>query len=183
MADFAQVNTSRYKVRYSVRGHAHDMVFRYGLPTLPPPASLIVDVGAFLTALANMRFSDWTILGESFALKNQTFFSPLPLTLTTDAGAVVGGLQPSEAACFGSFVGLSTDANPTRIMVFGLNIQANNAAKADFRLTGGEQAEVAAALAVLNTMADYVAIDENPARWHQYMNWKYHDHYVKIARG
>lgn len=183
MSDFAPINTSRYKVRYSTRGHAHDMVFRYNLPTAEPPASLIVDVGAFLTGLANMRFSDWTIISESFALKNVAFFSPLPLTLTTDAGAVVGGLAPSEAACFGSFVGLTGLANPTRIMVFGLNIQANTAAKSDFRLTGTEQAEVLAALNVLNTMADYVGIDGEPARWHQYMNWKYHDHYVKIARG
>lgn len=185
MADFASNNTSRYKVRYSSAGAPHDMVFRYDLPASPPSAATIDGVKDFLDALASNRFSDWTVLSESWAAQGNTFFVPLPITLAPIAGTTAVVAAQAQRSAFMSFVGLSALGNQARILVFGISanpISAGGNTASNWRVTTAEDGGIASAVAALNALPDLVAIDEQPVVFHSYANFKNHSHWVYKER-
>lgn len=185
MADFAPNNTSRYKIRYSSAGATHDMVFRYDLPASPPSGATIAGVEAFLDALSTNRFSDWTVLGESWAAQGNTFFVPLPITLSPTVGSTAVVAAQAQRSAFMSFVGLSALGNQIRIVVFGISanpISVGGNTASNWRVTTAEDGGIASAVTALNTLPDLVAIDEQPAVFHGYANFKNHAHWVYKER-
>jgi hypothetical protein len=185
MADFAANNTSRYKVRYSTAGLTHDMVFRYDLPASPPTAGTIAGVKAFLDGLANYRFSDWTVIGESWAAQGNSFFVPMASTLAPIAGTETIVTAVAQRSAFLSFVGLSALGNQARIMMFGTGtnpISTGGNTASNWRITALEDASIANAVNNLNILPDLVAIDSQFVVFHPYANFKNHSHYVYKAR-
>lgn len=183
MSDFATINTSRYKVRYSSQGQAHDMVFRYREETLPPDSDFINGVSDFLTAIKAVRNSDWTVLGCEYAIKGNAFFLPwIPVAPETGEGTPTNGGKPVNI----NFQALSIEANRASLYVYGVifdPVTAGVTLANDYRILPAEHAAIDAGLIALAAIADMVAIDGERLFWHQYANVNVNAYYQRKQRG
>lgn len=183
MSDFATINTSRYKVRYSSQGKSHDLVLRYREETLPPDSEFINGVSDFLTAIKAVRNADWTVLGCEYAIRGNAFFLPwIPVAPEAGEGTATNGGKPVNI----NFQGLSSLANRASLYVYGVIFDPVTAAATlanDYRILPAEHAAVDAGLVALAAITDLVAIDREGIFWHQYANVNVNAYYQRKARG
>lgn len=184
MADFAPINTHRYRVRYQVLGAQHVMTFRYGRGTYDPdaPEGVVED---FLSALMPILHSSFTILGaDSAAADSELFFPSSP-----PVGIGTGGVTDGDEAwrpLFGSFVGRSLGGSRCVVFVYGVMtnpLSGSSSAENDYRLVSAENPAVAGAVGVLNSLAaPFTGIDGTEARWYSYMNIGLNGYYQRKRR-
>lgn len=187
MPDFAPNFTARYVVRYSTLGLEHSMQFRIArLAGSVGLTNMTAKVGGFLAALQPLMFADFAILGAKYSQEDTAFFVPATVP-SSPTGAIPVPAQPkSQSIMATSFVGLSSQGQKARGYVYGLNIGPENVALAsfdDFRITGSETADIAAAIAILNNGSpNIVASDNNTVLWYSYVNMKYNDFHLRSIR-
>lgn len=187
MPDFAPNFTARYVVRYSVLGLEHTMQFRIARGSGPIGlGNMIGKVTTFLNSLESLMFTDWTILDAKYSAEDTAFFTPAS-SPGAPAGAITIPAAPtSQSVLSTSFVGLSNQGQKARLFVYGLSIGPENTAFAstdDFRLVGGDTADIANAISILNNGApSIVASDDNNVVWYNYVNTKYNDFHLKGIR-
>jgi hypothetical protein len=185
MADFAQNNTSRYKIRYSTAGFTHDLVIRYDLPASPPAAATVAAVKEWLDTASPLRFADWTRIGEFWSAQGSNFFVPLAPSAAIDAGAAAIVNADAQGPMFLSHVGVTALGNHARVLLFGITydpIAATPTAPNDYRVLDSESTTVRDMNDALQAVPDLVGIDEQPVVWHRYVNVKAHDHFVGKVR-
>lgn len=187
MADFAPNFTARYVVRYSVLGLEHTMQFRIGRSAgLTGLVGMTGKVTNFLAQLQPLLFANWTVLDAKYSAEDTSFFVPVAAP-TQPTGAIAVPANPlSQATLSTSFVGLSSQGHKARLFVYGLNIGPENTAFVstdDFRVTSVDTADIADAIAVLNTGSPTTkANDDNDVTWYEYVNTKYNDFHVRKGR-
>lgn len=188
MADFASNFTARYVVQYSTLGIEHTMQFRIARGSGPIGlANMVAKVGLFLSQLAPVMFTDWTIMLAKYSVEDSAFFTPATLP-TQPTGAVAVPAQPqSQSILSTSFVGISSQGHKARLFVYGLSIGPENTAFTstdDFRVYTADTADIADAITVLNDGApSIVASDDNNVLFYSYVNTKYNDFHLRHLRG
>lgn len=186
MADFAPNFTARYRVRYSVLGHTHTMQWRIargaGVAGLN---AMILKVAAFLNAMTVSRYTDWTVLGATYAAEDSDIFLPAGAP-TVSAGTATIPTDPlSESILSTGFVGRSVLGQKARVFVYGVATGPEIAAASvdNFRLTAAESTEINNAVVVLNNGSpNVVASDDANVSWYSYANTKYNDFWLRSIR-
>jgi len=185
MADFAANYTNRYRIRYQAVGKPHSITFRgENMASILDP-DLVTEAEDFLNALAPIRVNTWLLTGAEYAQAGSNFF--LPATLPTITPGAVTSVAAGRAALNINFQGLSSAANRGSLYVYGLDVDPIEVGTArpseDYRLYPGEEANVAAALAVLNLAVALRGIDGLAMHWHQYANVNINSHWQRKLRG
>jgi len=187
MSSYVTEYTSRYKLHYSAAGQTHDMVVRYSNPTDPPGNAFLLGLIDFLNAMAGFRFTNWSIISESWAKKGDTFF--LPLTTPLPAGVNPGTrpvTQPdTEGTGFSTFTYLGTDGQPGTVYLFGVGyvqITPGVIPAANWRITTAEDPDILAAVGALQSLPGLVTRSGVDGYFHSYANFKYHAHFVDKVR-
>lgn len=187
MPDFAPNYTARVKMRYAVAGATHTMQVRAPASSAPGDLPDFVDkVIAFLNSLQAKMWSDFTILGWTYALADSDIFLPTgPDTGVFGVGDVstTGRLQAAKALAT-SFVGRSSAGLRASLFLYGLTWNVISfATVSDFRIFNSEDSDVSAATGILNeTAPPFVANDNNEASWYNYANLKYNDYWTRRLR-
>jgi hypothetical protein len=150
---------------YNTCGEDHTMQMRKNETASNDDVMAVMD--AFLLALSP-GLNLVTIIGAR--ARDAGGSVTYPLTWPGDPTYGSGAGFHYESANFLDFVGRSIGGRRCRISVFGWGVQADTSSE-DYRLTTGESAPVAAALAVLEAGSGTpVAIDGDPVNFHQYAN-------------
>lgn len=179
MADYASFNTARYRIRYKAQGYVHSLTLRYA------PSSGLTSVqetfDTFLSAMAPLLTSDFTILSSTAAATNSDVFLPVdpqPLAITPTSLPILGG-GPS----YYTFIGQSNLGSQVKFTLYGAGFQAaqNVGSRADYRLVPSENINIPIALAALDDVP-LIGIDGTPANWYPYINLGYNAHWQKKSR-
>jgi len=187
MADFAANFTARFKLRYSTLGKSHTVMFRIARGAGATGLSnMKLKVAAFLNALDNGRYTDWTMLGATYAPEDSDIFLATDVPSGVSAGLDTIPTDPLSQSCLAtSFVGRSIAGQKARTFLYGVNTgpETGIAGFDNFRITSTEDANVAAAIAILNSSSpSIVASDGNNVVWYPYVNTKYNDYWVRRTR-
>lgn len=172
MAPLPPNNTARYKVFYTVSGHQHVMDIR----SLASPASFGADVGGLLGTLSPMTYAI-TIDQVQFAASGSNVFNPVTSGIEGNVYGSGSGTV-GETPYYINFVGRSTGGRRVRLAVFG-----QKALGGDYRYIAGENANIDAAVAVLQDPANsFKAIDGLKPIWKNYANAGVNAHWQKAVR-
>lgn len=186
MPDFAPNYTARYRLRYSVLGHEHTMLFRIARGVGSTGLALMVaKAGDFLTAIEDARYTDWLELSAEYAAEDTDIFAPAALPTVSTGTAAIPAQSVSQSTYAVSFVGRSAAGQKAKFFVYGVSFDPENLVTPgdNFRITSAENAIVAAGVAELNSGApDIVASDNFGVSWYPYVNGKYNDHWVAAVR-
>lgn len=165
MAALPVESTGRLFVDYTICGEGHTVLVRYGTGGNPGDAMALLD--AFWIA-TDALFYHAIITGARVADLGSTVTYPVTYTGASSFGSGAGSHY--QTANYIDFVGRSIGGKRVRVSTFGVVTHADTAAS-DYRWDATENADVAAGLAVLEAGTDTpVAIDGDPAVWHQYAN-------------
>lgn len=175
MAPLNPWNTPRVFYHYANSRGAHTLTVRLESPdgVLADADSLVDDV---LTAVSGSLFATQILSVEQSA-------SGSNLRLPAASSIVGNSYGSGEATVEGdatplNFVGKSTGGRLVRFGIFGYA-----GSYSGFRVTSGENSQIAAGVAVLNAAEGAgAAIDGLHAIWKSYANVKPNDHWVKEAR-
>lgn len=184
MADFAPNYTARYRVRYSVQGNTHTMLWRVASDT-ESVVGIAAKVSLFLADLEGSLWSDWSVLGADFAPADSDIFLPTTAPDQPTGAGSTGSRANSDKAYACSFVGRSTGGNKARMFLYGTVFAASlrSGIEDDFRILSSENGDVSAAIVRLNeTSPALVANDDNVATWYEYVNVKHNDRWVRRLR-
>jgi hypothetical protein len=184
MPDFAPNFTPRYRVRYSSQGKSHRMQFRVARG-VTDPTGIATKVGAFLAALEDGLYADWTVLGADFALTDSDIFLPVDPPTSPSGGVSLSGITVAAAAGSISFPGRSANGLRAVIYVYGsgFNVNVGRATDADFRMLATESSIISDAIAALNELSPaVVGNDGATATFYPYVNMKFNDHWVRKLR-
>lgn len=175
MAPLPQSNTPRYRIVYNTGENEHTLQIRHAATVSTTLAGQ--QIADFLTQIEPL-LGEITIVRAEAAAAGSNVFVPAfwpgdPTYGSGDPGAI------NEPA-FISFVGRSTGGRRIRVFVFGISAVT----QADYRLSEGESAVVAAALGSLESGPDFwQAIDGLQPVWNRYANMGFNAHYQRKARG
>jgi len=174
MAPLPVESTSRYVVHYSSGGHAHTQTFRTDPPASPSAMETFLD--ALWSAVAPILFQctitdvvfypDTVVIGNSVAMPSfigQVYGSGTPI--------------PVEQPLYVNFIARSTGGRRYRLAFF-----SPTGTDPSFRFYTAEDANVAAAVALLEGMTDLVGIDSLPLVWKQYANNGYNAYWQRAVR-
>lgn len=167
-------NTARYFLRYTVAGFEHVMTQRVSAGITDSDA--IAAYEDFLATLEDLVYLA-TIVGLEKSASGSNVRNPVTWTGAPQFGADAApdGSQASSV----SFVGRSFDGRKVRLFAYAFK----GSFPTDFRLTNGENASVASAVAVLNGMSGtFLTISGQHPVWRPYMNVGVNDHFVKESR-
>lgn len=176
-------NTPRYWVDYQSNGAEHTFQVRYagGVTASEPDATFRGLVGDFLDEIAPLMPTDFQILGARYAPQG----TDVTLPATPPDLTVAGGGTPAQAErpAFLTFVGRSVAGRKTKLMILGASASpaSEGGVFADYRVLVSESAPIAAAQAVLQTLA-CVAIDGVAITWYDYANAGYSAYWQKRQR-
>lgn len=163
MAPLPSNTTAVLFVDYSTGSENHTLQVRYGTGGSTAGAMDFVD--AFLTALDDTIFT-MTILAARVRDIGTNVTYPVTWTGASTYGA--GVAAHDQSAWYIDFVGRSIGGRRVRLAVFGAAAVSDSAGH-DYRLPA--TGNIADALTQIELSSDFpVAIDGDPAGWHQYAN-------------
>lgn len=185
MADFAPNYTPRYKITYSSLGATHTMQFR--LPrsfNLADLGAIQGKIAAFLGALNDVRYDDWTVLGASFAAVDSDIFLPAGAPAVAAGTVVSTGVAAYNKALHLSFPARSAAGLRGILYLYGVSFAGLGLSPEidDFRVTSVEDASVGSAVNALNASPEFYGNDNEVLSWYEYANWKYNDHWLRVVR-
>lgn len=156
--------TDRYKILYTVGGHQHAQIVRSEGIT---DANFDTVMDDYYTALGASIYST-TIDDVQFAFAGSNIFSPITSAIV---GNTYGSGTPAvagENAYFYSFVGRASGSG-VRVRFYQFGAKALGS---DYRYAPGENADLDAALAVIDTSLTgiFMAADGNNPTWKSYIN-------------
>lgn len=187
MADYAPNFTCRYRVKYSVLGHNHTMLFRLARGTLDF-GPIALKVAAFLSALSPTLFTSWTVLGADAAPDDSDIFLPVaPPVGFSPPSLAIPAAPISESSLAWSFVGRTTGGTQCRLFLFGASQGPESVSAGgtfdDWRITTAQSGVAANAVNVLNSNSPaLVGNDGVKATFYQYVNLKYNNYWVRKTR-
>lgn len=186
MADYAPNFTPRYRVRYSVLGQNHKMMFRIARGTLDY-TPIALKVAAFYSALSPTLFTNFTVLGAEAAPEDSDIFLPVaPPAGFTPPGLAIPANPISESSLHWTFVGRSSGGSQCRVFLFGASQGPETTTTTvfdDWRLSSAQSGIVNNAVVVLNSNSPaLVGIDNVKANFYPYANFKYNNHWVRKTR-
>jgi len=183
MADYATINTGRYRVRYSAIAKTHVTTFRIGRTSIPQ-ATVVAQVETFLNALAPVRTLDWTVLGaDSAGADSELFFPAAPAPAPVAGTQGIGSLARSPV--FISFQGRSTAGSRASLYIYGVGLDpvSGEASQLDYRIMTNESVWCTDAVNALNNSTVFTAIDGLPVIWKPYVNVGVNAYYQRKKRG
>jgi len=187
MPDFAPNFTARYRLRYSVLGHEHSMLWRITRGTGSTGLALMVaKVRDFLNAIKAVRYTNWTELSAEYAPEDVDIFSPATLPGSDAGTAALPTNGVSEGTLHASWVGRSTAGQKAKFFTYGVAMSPEilGVTADDFRVFASENTTVQAGIIeLLSGAPDIAASDNFPVIWYSYVNVKYNDHWIGEVRG
>lgn len=187
MADFAPNFTARYKVSYSSLGLNHKMQFRIARDAgVTGLNNMVLKVTAFLDALQNARYTDWTVLSAEYSAEDSDIFLPAAAPTPVAGLADIPTNPKSQSIVTTGFVGRSNLGQKARLFVYGMGVfgpEDNVDFGDDFRVTSSENNVISDAIAVLNNGSpNIVASDDAVVGWYSYANIKFNDYWLGQIR-
>lgn len=180
--DYAPNFNDRYKVRYIGNLEEHSFMWR-SLPSEElSPGDLRDKAEAFLEALGPLLSNDFTPIAAEYSGINSSFFLPAPAPgIPSTLSATTPSAQYKSLTL--GFTGRTANGHPARFWMYGANATLASAT-VDWTLTSAENANVLAAIAVLNstTIATLAGIDGYRVTWYPRVRVKFNDHWVGEAR-
>jgi hypothetical protein len=175
MAALPPNSTDRYFFHYANAVNPHTFVIRTGAGI--GLSALITAVEAVLAALSP-GFAASAGVGIDFQASGTNFSVPQSPGTWNSFTWGSGAADPEVDSVAANFQGRSLGGHKCRWGVFGWSAQKSN-----YRLTSLEDANVAAAVTVVNnTTGAFVAIDGLAPTWYEYVNIKANDYWVRQAR-
>lgn len=172
MAPLPPEGTPRFRINYDVSGAQHS--FQIRSHSSPSDVGTLVD--SFLTALADALYG--IVIGTvEFAADNSNIF--LPVTSGIEGNVYSSGSPTvTEEPWFYGFIGRSAGGRKWHLDMFGARSLGTN-----YRLEAGENADVDAAIAVLQSAGSaIVGIDDLEVTVYGYANAGVNAHYQRKAR-
>jgi len=135
------------------------------------------ELHVFLTQFSDLM-AETTVVSAYIAPAGSDVFNPVVWPGSTVYGA---GVMPEISRTFAySFTGRSSTGRKSRLFLFTVP----SVSDASWRILSSESADVAAAVAALNTSsAGFKAIDGSQPLWHGYANVGQNDHWLDEVRG
>lgn len=184
MADYAPNYTPRLKVHYISLGSAHTMIWR-DARGVQSAAGLVAKCSAWLTAIADLLYEDWTVTGAEWAATDTDMFLPVTPP-TSPEGTIELPSQTGQARCVAvSWCGRTAAGGKARFFTYGTGIffDTQFAINQDFRSSATEVAAVGTGVAALNAGSPYLRGNDNAVvTWYPYINFKLNDYQVRKAR-
>lgn len=187
MPDFAPDFTPRYVAEYVSAGLTHHMMLRgfRGESSGTTTTRAINAMGDITVALQNFLPDDFHFVSAEYIAQDTNVGVPVARPGDPVGAITVANMSNLEKATSVGFVGRS-GSTPARLFVFGFAYDPDDPEptvnpERDFRLQASEVAEVATAIAALNSWGPPAA-NNLPAAWKQYVNLKVNDHYLRLLR-
>jgi hypothetical protein len=166
--------TPRLKLAYYNGRDDHSLTVRFAAGS---QGAAEEELDVFLTQFSD-TMSEITIVSAYVAPAGSDVFNPTTWPGSTTYGA---GVTPEINRTFAfSFAGRSSTGRKARLFLYAV-LAVNDAS---FRILSSENADVAAAVAALNSSsAGFKAIDGSQPIWHGYANVGQNDHWLAEVRG
>lgn len=165
MAPLPSNNTNCLFLDYNTCGEDHTILVRWDAPG--SLALAMTDLDNFLNALSPLMRTA-VVIGARSRAAGSTI--SVPIAWTGAAGWGSGASDHQNSAYYVDFVGRTLGGRRARAAVFGSGIPADSSGN-DFRLTNADNANVAAANAVINaTTATFLGIDGLKPAYYPYAN-------------
>lgn len=184
MADYSDLFTGRYKLKYNNNGKRHTALFRFpSNQAAAPDAPQLLAIGAYFEALTPVLCSDFAIIEGQWLPANGRI--ALPAGVPGFAAAIPAGNIPNTKTSANqiNFVGKSAKGSKARFMVIGTMESGLYGVGANYVYTGTEVPWLAPAIEALESIPNLVAIDSETITFTFKANTKPHDYWVKRARG
>jgi len=184
MADYADLYTGRYKLKYNNNGRVHTALFRFPRAQAgSPDAGQLAAIGAYFEALAPILCVDFAYI--------QGYWIPADGRVTLPAGIpsnsfVISALNVTNTKTSANqvnLVGKSAKGSKARFMVIGVMESGTFGVGTNFVYTGGEASWLIPAIEAITSIPNLVAIDDEPITFFEKANTKVHNYWVKRARG
>jgi hypothetical protein len=172
MAPLPPNGTPRYKVNYTITSFQHSFQVRSHVS----PSAIGTFLDAFLTALADALYG-LIVQTVEFAADGSDIFLPVATGIEGNVYSV-GSPTVTEVPHFYGFIGRSAAGRKWHLDVFGARTLG-----IDYRLNAGENADVDAAIAVLQGAgATLVGIDDAVVTVYGYANCGANAHFQRKVR-
>lgn len=182
MTTYAPNWTPRYKASYRAAGLIHSMTLRVArgasVPTVTGLAGVAHD---FVAAHADALADDFEWIEASYALTDSDVFVPTAVPAAVTGALAAGGYTPISRISPLVYTGRSASGR-ARVSLYGVSfgLPGSGALPADFQITAAENADVAAAIAVLQAGA--IGNAGEVTTWHNKTTQKPNDRLVKKLR-
>lgn len=167
-------NTPRLFLDYEGNYGKRSAQFRIAVGADPNDA--MQSIANLVQTLKPIIFSDTTFTGVRYAAAGSNVSNPLGWAPTT--GTATGTLATTDYPRFFAFWGRSQDGREVRLTFYGSNLGVTP----DYRVTGGENSTIAAAILQLNTDTMFRTISGALPRWKQYANTGYNAYHQRRRR-
>lgn len=175
MAPLPESNTARAFLTYQTQGRNHTLMAR--IDGAMSDGDVSEEMSAFIDALAPLLAASTFVKFERASL-GSNIRTPATWSGLTSWGTGGSG-DDEQAPLFYSFTGKSADGRRARVEMFGRNTAPNE----NWRVTTGANADIAAAVAVLEgPEAVWNSISDLGVFWNQYANQSISQHWVGEAR-
>lgn len=184
MADYSDLFTGRYKLKYNNNGKRHTMLFRFPpSQAASPDAPQLLAIGQYLEELAPILCSDFAIIDAQWLPANGRVSLPAGVPVFTASIAPGNIPNTKTSANQVNFVGKSAKGSKARFMVLGVMESGLYGVGSNYVYTGSEAVWLAPSLEALSSIPNLVAIDGEPITFTKKANTKPHDYWVKRVRG
>jgi len=148
--------------------------------------NMVAKVTAFLDALADNRYTDWTVISATYAPEDSDIFLPAAAPTPVAGTATIPTDFLSQSIFSLGFVGRSSAGQKARVFVYGTNFDPESGVVIadNFRVTAAEATQIDDAVTVLNNGSpNVVGSDDEVVGWYSYANGKYNDFWLRQVRG
>lgn len=184
MADYADLYTGRYKLKYNNNGKRHTALFRFPRGQAgSPDAAQLAAIGAYFEAFAPILCNDFAFIEGQWLPADGRISLPAGIPSTA---IVVSGLNAPNVKTSANqvnLVGKSAKGSKARFMVLGVMESGNFGVGTNYVYTGSEAIWLAPVFEAITSIPNLVAIDNAPITFAEKANTKPHDYWVKRARG
>jgi hypothetical protein len=187
LATFAPDATPRCIYRYVNGGLAHNIQFRgyRGEARATSEARTAIAATNLFTALAPIICTDFAWLSALYIPQDTNVSSPAGLPDPVTGTFAPSVYSPEDKIRMLSFHGKSSGGSKTSCEAFGMILTTDDTTPGhigkDFRITTGESAIIADAVAALAAQ-NLAGIDNTILTWYGYANIKVHDYWLRQVR-
>lgn len=169
-----EYNTGRFFIDYEGPYGKHSAQLRGNFDV--DPQSAVAAISSLLTTLKPIIVQDTTFTGVRYALSGTNISNPL--SFAPIQGTAAGTLAQIDYPRFFAFWGRGPDGRETKLTFYGGNVGVTN----DYRITGGENATIAAVINQLNSSSQWTTISGSRPIWKQYANTGYNAYFQRKRR-